>query len=45
MMFKFKAVIPLHVKFLQFDWLSAEVFQLNLKYLPVKITKPLRVVV
>ena len=26
-------VIPLHEKFLQFDWLGAVVFQLNLKYL------------
>ena len=38
------AVILLHQKFLQFDWLRAVVFQLNLKYLHVKITKPLRVV-
>ena len=30
---------------MQFDWLGAAVFQLNLKYLHVKITKPLRVVV
>ena len=37
--------ILLHEKFLQFDWLRAVVFQLNLKYLHVKITKPLRVVV
>ena len=29
----------------QFDWLRAEVFQLNLKYLHVKITNILRVVV
>ena len=35
----------LHEKFLQFDWLGAVVFQLNLKYLHVKITKLLRVVV
>ena len=34
-------LMPLHEKFLQFDWLRAEVFQLNLKYLHVKITKPL----
>ena len=27
----------LHEKFLQFDWLRAVVFQLNLKYLHVKI--------
>ena len=42
------AVIPvilLHEKFLQFDWLRAVVFQLNLKYLHVKITNLLRVVV
>ena len=38
-------VTLLHKKFLQFDWLRAVVFQLNLKYLHVKITKPLRVVV
>ena len=38
-------VILLHEKFLQFDWLRAVVFQLNLKYLHVKITKPLWVVV
>ena len=30
---------------MQFDWLRAVVFQLNLKYLHVKITKPLLVVV
>ena len=30
--------ILLHEKFLQFDWLRAVVFQLNLKYLDVKIT-------
>ena len=39
------AFILLHEKFLQFDWLRAVVFQLNLKYLHVKITKPLWVVV
>ena len=38
-------VIVLHEKFLKFDWLRAVVFQLNLKYLQVKITKPLWVVV
>ena len=27
----------LHEKFLQFDWLTAVVFQLNSKHLPVKI--------
>ena len=37
--------IPLHEKFLQFDWLRAVVFQLNLKYLHVKITNLLRIVV
>ena len=37
--------ILLHEKFLQFDWLRAVLFQLNLKYLHVKITKLLRVVV
>ena len=31
-------VILLPEKFLQFDWLRAVVFQLNLKYLHVKIT-------
>ena len=38
-------VILLHEKFLQFDWLRAVVFQLNLKYLHVKITNLLLVVV
>ena len=38
-------IILLHEKLLQFNWLRAVVFQLNLKYLPVKITKLLRVVV
>ena len=39
-------LILLHEKLLQFDWLRAVVFQLNLKlYLHVKITNPLRVVV
>ena len=38
-------IILLHEKFLQFDWLRAVVFQLNLKYLHVKITKLLRVAV
>ena len=32
-------------KFLQFDWLRAVVFQLNLKYLDVEITYLLWVVV
>ena len=39
-----RILILLHEKFLQFDWLRAMVFQLNLKYLQVKITKLLRVV-
>ena len=34
-----------HEKFLQFHWLRAVVFKLNLKYLHVKITNLLRVVV
>ena len=38
-------VILLHEKFLQFDWLRVVVFQLDLKYLHVKITNLLRVVV
>ena len=38
-------LILLHEKFLQFDWLRAVVFQLNLKYLRVKITNLSRVVV
>ena len=38
-------LILLHDKFLQFDWLRAVVFQLNLKYLHVKITNLLWVVV
>ena len=38
-------VILLHEKFLQFDWLRAMVFQLNLKYLHVEITNLLWVVV
>ena len=38
-------LILLHGKFLQFDWPRAVVFQLNLKYLHVKITKPLWAVV
>ena len=35
----------LHDKFLQFDWLEAVVFRLNLKYLHVKITNLLLVIV
>ena len=38
-------VILLHEKFLQSDWLRAVLFQLNLKYLHVKIIDLLRVVV
>ena len=38
-------LILLREKFLQFDWLIAVVFQLNLKYLHVKITTLLWVVV
>ena len=34
----FSYVILLHDKFVQFDWLRAVVFQLNLKCLHVKIT-------
>ena len=53
-MLKYKTLTPeltvnmfilLHEKFLQFDWLGVVVFQLNLKYLHVKITNLLRVVV
>ena len=40
-----KVLILLHDKFLQSDWLRAVVFQLNLKYLHVKITNFLWVVV
>ena len=35
-----RLIILLYEKFLQSDWLRAVVFQLNLKYLHVKITKP-----
>ena len=38
-------IILLRAKFLQFDWLRAVVFPLNLKYLHVKITNLLRVAV
>ena len=41
----FLLLILLHEKLLQFDWLRAVVFQLNLKYLHVKITNLLLVVV
>ena len=37
-------VILLNEEFLQFDWLRAVVFNLNLKYLHVKITNLLWVV-
>ena len=37
---KISAFILVHAKFMQFDWLRAVAFQLNLKYLHVKITKP-----
>ena len=39
------AVILLDEKFLQFDWLKAVVFQVNLKYLHVKITNLFKAVV
>ena len=35
---KIFVIILLPEKFLQFDWLRADVFQLNLKHLHVKIT-------
>ena len=35
---KIRKLILLPEKFLPFDWLRAEVFQLNLKYLHVKMT-------
>ena len=41
----FEIFILLHAKFQQFEWLSAVVFQLNLKHLQLKITNLLRVVV
>ena len=41
----FRRFILVHGKFLRFDWLRAVVFQLNLKYLHVKITNLVRVVV
>ena len=40
-----KSIILLNEKFLQFGWLRAVVFQLSLKYLHVKITNLLLVVV
>ena len=43
--FRISKLILLHEKLLQFDWLRAVVFQPNLKYLHVKITNLLRVVV
>ena len=39
------AIILLDEKFLQFDWLRAVVFQVNLKYLHVKITNLFKAVV
>ena len=39
------SLILLHEKFLQFDRLRGVVFQLKLKYVHVKITNPVRVVV
>ena len=41
----FSYFILLHEKFLLFDWLRAVVYQPNLKYLHVKITNLLRIVV
>ena len=43
--YKIRFFILLHEKCLQFDWLRAVEFQLNLKYLDVKITNLLWVVV
>ena len=37
-MYEITLIILLHEKCLQFDWLRAVVFQLNLKYLHVKTT-------
>ena len=42
---KINTIILLLEKFLKFDWFRAVVFQLNFKYLHVKITNLLRVVV
>ena len=41
----FSILTLLHKQFQQFDWLKAVVFQLNLKYLHVKVTYLLEVVV
>ena len=41
----FRPIILLHKKFLQFDWLRAVVFQLNVINLHVEITNLLHVVV
>ena len=41
----FSKFILLRERFLQFDWLRAVVFQLNLQYLHVKMTTLMRVVV
>ena len=43
--YNYNMFILLQEKFLQFDWLRAAVFQLNLNYLHVKITSLLWVVV
>ena len=43
--FSILVFILLDEKFLQFDWLRAVVFQVNLKYLHVKITNLFNVVV
>ena len=37
-MYGISTIILLPEKFLQYDWLRADVFQLNLKYLHVKVT-------
>ena len=44
-LFGLPGLILLHEKFLQFNWLRAAVFPLNLKYLHVKITNLLWVLV
>ena len=41
----FSCYILLHENFLQFDWVRIVVFQLNLKYLHVKSTNLLHLVV
>ena len=37
LVFAVRDIILLHEKFMQFDWLRAVVFQLNLEYLHVKL--------